>query len=79
MAIRAPDGANKTMDLRRRHEVAHVRHRIEHKGGAFLCEDCRESFAKAISLKTVLKQTQPQKFSVTTSIIISQCYTCGFG
>ena len=43
------------MDLRWRHEVAHVRHRIEHKGGAFPCEECRESFAKAIYLKTVFE------------------------
>ena len=69
----------KTDDLRKHHEVTHERQHQAHKGGAFPCEECRESFAKAIYLKTVLKQTQPQKFSVTTSIIIAQCYTCGFG
>ena len=34
----------KTNDLRRRHEVTHERHHQAHKGGAFPCEECRESF-----------------------------------
>ena len=45
----------KTNDLRRRHEVTHERHHQAHKGGAFPCEECRESFAKAIYLKTVFE------------------------
>ena len=47
----------KTNDLRRFHEVYHVRrHHQAHKGGAFPCEECRESFAKAKYLKTVFEK-----------------------